>query len=236
MLYVVGDRTSAYDPLYETLWRPTLVPYGGLKHHHPSLLGELLAMPSALDAATLSPLVGGSAMAVRLDKKDNVYVVEACTPGVKRDELKIEIVGRRKLELTIEQGEKQVGSNKEGEDKVKASEDGEARSSGLVRRFFGSVVLPEDADTASPRLEYVDGVLRVRFAKLEGNKKLAIELDEEHAKLAAEVSSRLDRVKELQAQLEAEVAEAAKAEEKLRRARAEARRRIENERTALALQ
>lgn len=121
MLYVVNNRTSAYDPFYDTLWLPTLVPYGCLKHHH-LLLGDLLAMPSALDATTLLPLIGGSAMTVRLNKKDNTYVVEACTPGIKRNKLKREIVRRRKLELTIEQGEEKASSNsREGEDKDKDS-------------------------------------------------------------------------------------------------------------------
>jgi C4-dicarboxylate-specific signal transduction histidine kinase len=98
-----------------------------------------------------------------------------------------------------------------------------------VRRIFGRVLLPEDADTSSARVEYADGLLRVVFAKLsEDDKKkaaLAIELDAEHAGLEQEVSSRLDKVKELRAKLEAEVAEAAKAEESLRRARAEALQR-----------
>jgi HSP20 family molecular chaperone IbpA len=183
---------------------------------------------------------GSAAMTVRWDKKDNAYVVEACTPGVKRDELKLEIVGRRKLELAIEQGVKQEQpSRNEGEEKEGMNKDGkgaEEVAPKFVRRMYSSVLLPEDADTSSAHVEYVDGVLSVRFAKLEGEKKLAIELDAEHAGLEQEVVSRLDKVKELRAKLEAEVAEAAKAEERLRRARVEARRKIESERAPLKMQ
>jgi HSP20 family molecular chaperone IbpA len=241
MFYVVSDRPAAtLDPLYDAVWQPTLLPYGGLKRH--SLLGDLLSIPTVLDASTSSlPLMGGSAtMTVRWDKKDNAYVVEACTPGVKRDELKLEIVGRRKLELAIEQGVKpeQQPSSQEGGEGMnnkdeKGAEEGEPK---FIRRMFTSVLLPEDADTSSAHVEYVDGVLRVRFAKLEGDKKVAIDLDAEHAGLVQEVSSRLDKVKELRAKLEAEVAEAAKAEESLRRARVEARRKVESERAPLKLQ
>lgn len=53
----------------------------------------------------------------------------------------------------------------------------------------------------------------MRVAKVEGSKRPAIGLDKE---LAAEVSSRLVKIKELQAQLKIEVADAAKAKEKLR--------------------
>ncbi len=49
---------------------------------------------------------GGGLLHLRFDKTEGAYIVEAPTPGVKRDELKIEIVGDRRLELTIEQGAK----------------------------------------------------------------------------------------------------------------------------------
>ena len=216
MIYLLGDH---HLPLTTALLEPAWLPSAPRKR---TLLDEMLATTACLLEAPRPLDRAGhafttSSISIRFDKDNSDYVVEAPTPGVKRDELKLEVVGDRRLELIIDQGDNQQDTNKEGDEKKETAE-----GAPFVRKFFGSVVLPEDADTASPRVEYVDGVLRVRFAKLEGDKKLAIGLDGEHAELAAEVSRRLDKVKELRAQLEAEAAEAAKAEDKLRRARAEA--------------
>ncbi len=187
---------------------------------------------------------GGGLLDLRFDKTEGAYIVEAPTPGVKRDELKIEIVGDRRLELTIEQGAKTDDSDTQqqqqpGNENTHRGSEHEEGASNFVRRIFGRVLLPEDAETSSARVEYADGLLRVVFAKMsEDDKKkaaLAIELDAEHAGLEQEVSSRLDKVKELRAKLEAEVAEAAKAEESLRRARAEALQRRSAKRQRLLL-
>jgi HSP20 family molecular chaperone IbpA len=74
-------------------------------------------MPSMFDAALAMPMAAGAPnIDIKLDKENNVYLVEAQTPGVKRDELKIEIVGRRTLEVSIEKGAHDVGQREKREE------------------------------------------------------------------------------------------------------------------------
>jgi HSP20 family molecular chaperone IbpA len=244
MICLLDDHMPYYRS--HSLLEPAWYPAASRKR---SLLDDLLETSAASllgSAARPSFNVGkkpgtkvgnGAFLSLRFDKKQGAYTVEAPTPGVKRDELKIEIVGDRQLELTIEQGARTDDSStqQQKQDDENTSMGSHEGASNFVRRMFGSILLPEDADTSSAHVEYADGLLRVVFAKLsEGDKnKLAIELDAEHAGLEQEASSRLDKVKELRAKLEAELAEAAKAEESLRRARAEALQRRSKKRQRL---
>jgi hypothetical protein len=62
-----------------------------------------------------------------------------------------------------------------------------------------------------------------------------LQFDAEHASIAAEAKAHADKVKELKKQLDEEMAEAAKAESKLRHAKHEVRKRIESERKMLTI-
>jgi hypothetical protein len=158
--------------------------------------------------------------------------VSAPTPGVKREDLKIEIVGGNKLEVTIDH--KEQGSPAAGVDEQKEGEKDENRVS-FVRKGFMSLTLPKDADTSQARVEYADGLLRVLLPSStpEDTEKRMRIADSTHADLANDYNARCEKVKELREQLEKEMKEAAQAQEKLREARYKEAQRIASERRAL---
>jgi HSP20 family protein len=117
--------------------------------------GEIGWPSLPIEAVGWSPLVD-------IEEQDDAYVVEAELPGVKRDDVNVEVVGH---ELTIS------GEVKETDRK------------GIVRkrarrmgRFHYRVALPESVATDKVEAKLNDGVLRIRVPKLEKatRRKIAI--------------------------------------------------------------
>ncbi len=75
---------------------------------------------------------------------------QAPIPGVRREDMNVEVVDGKKLEVTVKQG------------KEKKTDDETIQ---IVRRGFWSVTLPRDAHTHEGRVEYKDGMLRVFFPR-----------------------------------------------------------------------
>lgn len=189
------------------------------------LLNDLLS-PSVWDdfqpACSMAGVCGGSVL-LRFDKKENAWMVEAPTPGVSREELKIELVGEARVELTIEQPEK-----------------GEAERPGLdiarpPPKFVGFCVLPEDASTSDVQVHYANGLLKVRLAKLADNEKRQYhsEVDGQHAGLIAEISSKREKIAILRHELESLISETDKQDASLKHARMEAARERSSKRRRL---
>jgi len=99
---------------------------------------------------------------VDIEEEDDAYVVEAELPGVKREDVNIEIVGN---ELSI------TGEIKERERKGVLR-----RQTRRVGRFAYRVTLPEhvDAENVNAKLEH--GVLTVRVPKAERAQRRKIEV------------------------------------------------------------
>jgi HSP20 family protein len=112
--------------------------------------------PSQLaEAAAWSP-------AVDIEETDDAYVVEAELPGVRREDVDIEMVGS---ELTI------TGEMKERERKGVLR-----RQTRRVGRFDYRVTLPNDVDADRIEANLKDGVLTVRVPKVERAQRRRIEI------------------------------------------------------------
>jgi HSP20 family molecular chaperone IbpA len=189
------------------------------------LLNDLLS-PSVWDdfqpACSMAGVCGGSVQ-LRFDKKENAYMVEAPTPGVSREELKIELVGEARMELTIEQPELKE-DEKPGMDIARPPS-----------KFVGFCVLPEDASTNDVVVHYANGLLRVRFLKLADNEKKQhqSEVDSQHGALIADIAAKREKISILRAELEALIAETDKLDASLKHARMEAARERSSKRRRL---
>jgi HSP20 family protein len=111
--------------------------------------------PMLADAAGWSPLVD-------IEEQDDAYVLEAELPGVKRDDVNIEVVGN---ELAI------TGEIKERERKGPMRR--RTRRSG---RFEYRVRLPEQVDAAKIDASLEKGVLTLRVPKSERAQRQKIEI------------------------------------------------------------
>jgi HSP20 family protein len=99
---------------------------------------------------------------VDIEETDDAYVVEADLPGVKRQDVNIELVGN---ELTV------TGEIKERERKGALR-----RQRRRVGRFEYGVVLPDHVDDDKVEASLSDGVLTVRVPKAERAQRRKIEV------------------------------------------------------------
>jgi len=113
------------------------------------------AAPGTGDRSAWIPMVD-------IEEEDDAYVVEAELPGVKREDVNIEIVGN---ELSIT-----------GEIKERQRKGVVRRQTRRVGRFAYRLTLPEhvDADKVDAKLD--NGVLRVRVPKAERAQRRKIEV------------------------------------------------------------
>lgn len=93
-------------------------------------------------------------MKIDVSEDDKSYTVQADIPGVKREDIQVDVEGDTVL-LRAEM--KQAKEEKKGE-KVVYSE----RSYGMVSRSFS---LPSEVDDKAAKAEYKDGVLRLVLPK-----------------------------------------------------------------------
>ena len=100
--------------------------------------------------------------AVDIDELEDAYVVEAEVPGVKRDDVNIEVSGN---ELTIS-----------GEIKIREREGIIRRRTRRVGEFEFRVVLPNEVNAEAIDAKLNDGVLTVRIPKAEHAQRRRIEV------------------------------------------------------------
>jgi len=93
-------------------------------------------------------------MKIDVKEDDKSFTVKADIPGVKKEDIKVDVEGDQ---VTVRAEAKQEKEEKKGE-KVIYSE----RSYGMVSRSFS---LPVDVDAKSARAEYKDGVLNLVLPK-----------------------------------------------------------------------
>jgi len=110
-----------------------------------------LAFPSLLTEA------GGWTPLVDIEEQDDAYAIEAEVPGVKREDVNIEVVGNE-LEIT-------------GEIKEKERKGALRRRTRRVGRFEYRVRLPDQVDAAKIEASLDEGVLTVRVPKAERAKR-----------------------------------------------------------------
>ena len=95
-------------------------------------------------------------LAIKLDVKEDEksYTVRADIPGVKKDDIQIEVQGD---EVTLRAETKQEKEQKQGEKTIYSE-----RSYGMVSRSFS---LPAEVDAQGAKADYKDGVLNLVLPK-----------------------------------------------------------------------
>jgi HSP20 family protein len=124
------------------------------------LLGESFIRPWS----NLGTFFGGEALALDMYETENEVVVEATVPGVKPEEIDVQITGNT---LTIK------GERKEEKKEKKASYIYQERSFGSFSR---SVTLPTDVDVNKAAAEFEHGVLTLTLPKSETVKPKTIKI------------------------------------------------------------
>ncbi len=131
-----GQQVARWDPFAElTRLDQQLHEYLGNWARFPSQFGE------------------GTGLLADLEETDDAYVVEVELPGVKRDDINVEVAGRR---LTVS-----------GERKERQRTGILRHSTRTVGRFEHEVVLPGEVDDEGVEAMLEEGVLRVRVPKTE---------------------------------------------------------------------
>jgi HSP20 family protein len=114
------------------------------------------------------PIPGGAELKMKLEVKedDDAYKVQAEIPGVKKEDIQVEVDGDQ---VSIRAEVKQEKEEKKGE-KVLHSE----RYYGMVSRSF---TLPSEVDEKATEARYQDGVLELTLPKKKGGggKRIAIQ-------------------------------------------------------------
>jgi HSP20 family protein len=93
-------------------------------------------------------------MKVDVKSNDGAYTVSAELPGVKKDDIKVEIDGNR---VTISAEVKKESEEKKGEEVIRSE-----RYYGALARSF---TLDADVDEAKAEAKYADGVLKLTLPK-----------------------------------------------------------------------
>jgi HSP20 family protein len=154
MSQLLPERRSRVDP---ERWEP-LSELEQVTERMRRMLDETFGnfgWPSPAEARGWSPLVD-------IEEADDAYVVEAELPGVKRENVNIELVGN---ELTI------TGKVKERE-----HEGALRRQARRTGRFAYRVGLPAQVEADSVEASLSDGVLTVRVPKAERAQRKKIEV------------------------------------------------------------
>lgn len=139
-----GERMTELEYLNERMRRVLEQTFGGL-----------------MWPAQLAPGAGWTPL-VDIDEEDDAYVLKAELPGVKREDVNVELIGN---ELSI------AGELKEEERKGIVRR--RARRSG---RFEFRATLPSQVDTTKVDAKLADGVLTVRVPKSERAQRRQIEI------------------------------------------------------------
>lgn len=123
-----------------------------LKSPYSDIFGSLFNPDPYLSKSLISRVP-----AVNIAETENEFHIELATPGLKKDDFKINV---EKDQLTISTDKKVEGSDEAGAKKYNRKE----FNYNLFTRTF---TLPDSADQANIQAEYTDGILFVTIAKKE---------------------------------------------------------------------
>jgi len=166
-------------------------------------------------------------------------VVRIETPGIKREDLKVELVGRRSVCVSVSRPREIPPSltNHEATQQTEeiTEQSAETQRNDVVVQLFKRVDIPYDADTSKLHLSYSNGLLVVELPRKDAASEQAIstEFGEECAEIEKEMRERAARVEELRAEMEKESRLALEARGKLRDARKEYASKVIKERKEL---
>ena len=120
-------------------------------------------------ASTAAPAAFNQGFRFDVREEGNQYLVDADLPGLKKEDIKIEING---AQVSISAQYKSESTRKEGEDAGSRVVYSERRSGSVARSFE----LPAEIDQTNASAKYEDGVLKLTLPKkiAESRKLLAI--------------------------------------------------------------
>lgn len=142
-------------PLHALAWREPIA----------AKFDDLLErMHQLLEAASITPAIGAWSPMADLQETDDAYMVEAELPGIKREDIEVEISAR---ELCIT-----------GEYKEREHEGVLRRSTRRTGRFEYRTLLPADVKAEEITATLADGVLTVTVSKAQAAKPRHIEISQ----------------------------------------------------------
>lgn len=123
-------------------------------------------LEEVFNSAALAPRLRSVGMTPRMDvhETDQAYIVKAEIPGVKKDDIKVDVDGNQ---VSISARAEQVTDEKT--EKMLHSE----RSWG---QYFRSFTLPQLVDDAQANAEYHDGILEVTLPKRAGGSATTLQI------------------------------------------------------------
>ena len=118
----------------------------------------MLPDPIPMDTSTTTRKIS-----VGLVENEKDYHLKADLPGVKKEDLKVEIQDDRVLTISAEREESKQFSRKGADEKDETATSNEH----VTITYFRSVMLPDDADANPERInaELIDGVLSIEISK-----------------------------------------------------------------------
>jgi HSP20 family molecular chaperone IbpA len=177
----------------------------------------------------------------KLEEHDDKYEIRVETPGIRKDELEVELVGRRSLVVSA-RAQAKTTSDSSTSHQNNGSHDAQAQSennslqqqdSNASFKVRKTIMLPKNADIESIKMSYADGVLRIEAAKRPADH--TEEADEETAAMETELKRKRERYETLQRELEDERERVVEAEAQLRQAKVAKRQKIASERRQLTV-
>lgn len=111
---------------------------------------------------TPSRLTDGRLLLADLEETDDEFILEIDLPGVRKEDIEIELEGRRVIVFGERKERERVGILR--------------RRSRTVGEFRHEVTLPADVDEDEVRARLEDGVLTIHLAKTEASKRRRIEV------------------------------------------------------------
>jgi HSP20 family molecular chaperone IbpA len=190
-----------------------------------------------LDYPSSLGFTNGVGSSLELKRQDDKYIATCALPGVKQQDIRLELLGNRTLAIYVHSSNKQLAVETDGSNQAHAMSDQDAKSvpertesSLLMRR---SVTLPQLVDAAGITCTYQDGLLRIEVP----DQAPALD-EEEHGRmetLRREVQNAAAHVAELEKQLREGRTKAAEAESALRSAQLDISRATKARRHTLTL-
>jgi HSP20 family molecular chaperone IbpA len=217
-----SHHTNQYQPTMLALMRPTSPFLSRDTLPVLDLFDRIAAQKRLRDLDYPSSLgfTNGIGSGLGLKRQDDKYIATCALPGVKRQDIRLELLGNRTLSIHVHSSNQEPAAETDGSNQAHGMPDQDTKSvperPGSSMLMHRSVTLPQLVDAAGITCTYQDGLLRIEVPAQ------APALDEEeHGRMEAlrqEAQDAAAHVAELEKQLREGRTKAAEAESALRSA------------------
>jgi len=164
-----------------------------------------------------------------ISKTDTGYEIRIEAPGIPKENLKVELIGKRSLVVSANV-EKKSSPTDDGKPPGQPGRSSESES----LQLWNQVDIPRDADASKLKTKYENGLLTVSVPRYEAASSpkedtgvQTAKIDPKSQELEQEVKERLSKIEELRAELEKERTRAMEARQQLEKERRERERRVD---------